>query len=68
MGAHYIHGKVERKIKHIKESFEKHLQNNRLSIIQWETLGDQMTININNFPIVLGNVAKDLDNLRLVNS
>ena len=49
VGAHYMHGKVERKIKHVKESFAKHLYNDRLSIIQWETLGDQVANSINNF-------------------
>ena len=32
--AHYMHGKVERKIRHVKETFSKHLQNQRLSLIQ----------------------------------
>ena len=66
VGAHYMHGKVERKIKHVKESFSKHLQNNRLSIMQWETLGDQIANSINNLPISLGNVTRDLENLDLL--
>ena len=63
VGAKYMHGKVERKIKHVKESFSKHLYNNRLSIMQWETLGDQIANSINNLPIALGNVTKDLENI-----
>ena len=61
-----MHGKVERKIKHVKESFAKHLSNNRLSIIQWETLGDQVANSINNLPIALGKVIKDLENIDLI--
>ena len=55
VGAHYMHGKVERKIKLVKESFSKELHKNRLSIIQWETLGDRIANTINNLPISLGN-------------
>ena len=66
VGAHYMHGKVERKIKHVKESFAKHLYNDRLSIIQWETLGDQVANSINNLPIALGKVIKDLENIDLI--
>ena len=66
VGAHYMHGKVERKIKHVKESFAKHLHNNRLSIIQWETLGDQIANSINNLPIALGNTTNDLEKRDLI--
>ena len=44
----------------------KHLQNNRVSIIQWEKLGDQVANNIYNFPIVIGDDTKDLENLDLL--
>ena len=50
VGAHYMHGKVERKIRHIRDSFSKTLQNEKLSNIQWETLGDQVANAINNQP------------------
>ena len=66
VGAHYMHGKVERKIRHVKESFSKTMHNERLSIIQWETLGDQIANSINNLPIALGNVVQDLENLDLL--
>ena len=29
VGAHYMHGKVERKIRHVKDSFAKQLYNHR---------------------------------------
>ena len=66
VGAHYMHGKVERKIKDIKLTFEKHLQNHRLSLLQWETLGAQVANSLNNLPIGIGNVARDLENLDLI--
>ena len=66
VGAHHVHGKVERKIKEIKRSFEKELCNHRLSVIQWETLGQQVVNSINNLPIALGNKAECLENLDLI--
>ena len=65
-GAHYIHGKVERKIKHVQASFSKSIQNNRLSVIQWETLGDQIANIINNLPISIGNIVADLESLDIL--
>ena len=66
VGAHYMHGKVERKIRHVQESFAKCIYNNRLSIIQWETLGVQIANSINNLPIALGNIVQNLENLDLL--
>ena len=66
VGAHYMHGKVERKIKDVKITFSRHLQNHRLSIIQWETLGCQVANTLNNLPIAIGNVARDLEHLDLI--
>ena len=66
VGAHNFHGKVERKIKEIKRSFEKEFSNQRLSIIQWETLAQQVVNSINNLPIGLGNKVESLENIDLV--
>ena len=66
VGAHYMHGKVERKIRSVKESFEKHLQNERLSVIEWETLGDTVANSLNNLPIAVSNETKDLENIDLL--
>ena len=66
VGSHYMHGKVERKIRHIKESFSKHLHNDRLSIVQWETLSDQIANSINNLPIAIGNLNNELEHLDLI--
>ena len=65
-GAHYMHGKVERKIRSIKESFSKHLQREKLSIIEWETLGDTVANSINNLPIGLRSETRDLENVDLL--
>ena len=66
VGAHYMHGRVERKIRHIRESFSKSLNNDRLSMIQWETLGDQVANTINNLPIALGNTPPDIESIDLL--
>ena len=66
VGSHYMHGKVERKIREVKKSIEKHLQNERLSIVQWETLGQQIANSINNLPIGIANKVEHLENLDLL--
>ncbi len=66
VGAHYMHGKVERKIQQIKSSFEKTLDKRRLSILQWETLGQQVSNSINNLPIGLGNKVASLESLDIL--
>ena len=66
VGSHYYHGKVERKIREIRKCVEKELGNKRLSIIQWETLGQQISNSINNLPIGLGNNGDTLENLDLL--
>ena len=42
VGGHNMHGKVERKIQHVKTAMSKQLENQRLSVMQWETSGDQI--------------------------
>ena len=65
VGAHYVHGRVERKIQDIKKSFS-HIGHNRLSVVQWETLGQQVANGINNMPIALGNKVESLENLDIL--
>ena len=62
VGAHNVHGKVERKIQEIKRSMKKIVKKTRLSVIQWETLGQQISNTINNLPIGLGNRSDMLEN------
>ena len=66
VGSHYYHGKVERKIQEVRKSIEKELGKKRLSLIQWETLGQQISNSINNLPIGLGNKCEALENLDLL--
>ena len=66
VGSHYVHGKVERKIREVRKSVDKHLQNQRLSLVQWETLGQQIANSINNLPIGIGNKTQCLENLDLL--
>ena len=49
IGAHYVHGKVERKIQEIKKSLMKNIRNNRLSVLQWESLSQQIANSINKY-------------------
>ena len=66
VNAHYVHGKVERKIQEIRKSLRKTVNKNRLSILQWETLGYQISNSINNMPIGLGNKSEMLENLDIL--
>ena len=68
VGSHYFHGKVERKIREIRKCLDKELGNSRfkLSILQWETLGQQIANTINNLPIGIGSKTKSLENLDLL--
>ena len=66
VGAHYVHGKVERKIQQIKGSIERTMKNDRISILQWETLMQQISNSINNLPIGLGNKTELLENLDIL--
>ena len=65
-GAHYMHGKAERKIKHVQDSFLKVMNNSKLSILQWETLGDQVANSVNNQPIAIGNIVEEVENLDIL--
>ena len=66
VGAHYVHGKVERKIQDIKKCLRKSVSGSRLSVLQWETLGQQVANSINNVPIGLGNKTDMLENLDIL--
>ena len=66
VGAHYYHGKVERKIQEVKKSLAKNVSNRRLSILQWETICQQISNSINNLPIGLGNKSEMLENLDIL--
>ena len=61
VGGHNYNGRVERKIQMIKGSIEKSVQNERLSVIQWETLCASIANSINDLPIAKGNQVADLE-------
>ena len=66
VSGHFMHGRVERKIKQIKMSIEKLLCNQRLSLLQWETMAAQISNSINNLPIGLGSKVADLEQADLL--
>lgn len=66
VGGHFMHGKVERKIKQVKESILKSNSNERLSILQWETLGTEIANCINDIPLAIGDVTADFENADLI--
>ena len=66
VGVHYVHGKVERKIQEIKRSIMKNVNKIRLSMLQWETLTQQICNSINNMPIGLGNKTEFLGSLDIL--
>ena len=66
VGGHNVTGKVERKIKEVKESIFKSYQNRRLSILQWETVGAETANAINDLPLAMGNVVSDLECMDLI--
>ena len=63
---HNMNGKVERKIKEINLSISKTLNNQRLSILQWETLAASIANQINNLPLAIGDVIGDFETLDLI--
>ena len=58
VGAHYVHGKVERKIQQVKKSLDKSFDKSRLSILQWETMAQQVSNSINSITSPLVWVTK----------
>ena len=67
VGGHNYHGKVERKIKTVKETLciDK-VQKQRLSVLEWETTCSSIANSINNLPIAIGNEVEELENLDLI--
>ena len=66
VGGHNMHGKVERRIRQVRESLSKALSNQRLGILQWETLSATIANSINNLPLTLGSKKADLDSMDLI--
>jgi hypothetical protein len=66
VGGHNMHGRVERRIRHIKESLEKSISNERLGVLQWETIASVTANCINDLPLANRGAKGDLDNLDLI--
>ena len=66
VGGHNMHGKVERKIRTVRESIDKKLQGHRLSLLQWESLGDQIANEINNMPLGTVRNTSSLEDLDIL--
>ena len=66
VGGHNYNGKVECRIKHVKESLEKTISNQRLSVLQWETISAEVSSAINYLPLALGNIVSDFENMDLI--
>ena len=66
VGGHNMHGKVERKVRDVRSSIQKSLQHERLSILQWETLGAEIANAINDMPIGYTNYSNDLESLDIL--
>ena len=66
VGAHYQHGKVERKIRQVRESLERTFQGQKLSTIGWETLCAEITNCINDLPVGHMSATADIGNLDLL--
>ena len=58
--------KVERRIRQIKEYFEKTIKNERPSALQWETLSSVVANTINDLPIRIANIISDYENMDLI--
>ena len=66
VGAHNIHGRVERKIKEIKKSISISFENHRLSLLQWETVAAEIANCINDMPLALGSAVSDFEAIDLI--
>ena len=60
---HYVHGMMERKIRDVKSSTNKALQNWHLSIYVWEKLSQQISNSFDSLPNGFGSNVRSLDDL-----
>ena len=66
VGGHNMHGKVERKIQHVKQVMDRELHKERLSVLQWETIGDQIANCVNDTPLAVRYVPSDVEQMDLL--
>ena len=63
---HNYNGKVERRIREIKQSLTKSYNDQKLSVLQWETVASEIANCINDLPISLGNYVSDFESMDLI--
>ena len=61
-----MNGRVERKIREIKGSITKRLENERISLLQWETLVSEIANTINDLQLATGNITSQFENMNLL--
>ena len=66
VGGHNMNGRGERKIREIKGSIIKSLENERISLLQWETLASEIANTINDLPLALGNITSQFESMDLL--
>ena len=68
VGGRNMNGRVEKKKKkrEIKGTFTKSLENERISLLQWETLASEIANTINDLPLALGNITSQFENMDLL--
>ena len=59
-------GKVERRIREIKQSLTKSYNDQKLSVLQWETVASEIANCLNDLPILLGNYVSDFESMDLI--
>ena len=58
--------KKRKKKREIKGTFTKSLENERISLLQWETLASEIANTINDLPLALGNITSQFENMDLL--
>ena len=66
VGGHNMNGRVKRKIREIKGSFIKSLENERISLLQWVSLASKIANTINDLPLAFGNITSQFENMDLL--
>ena len=61
-----MNDRVERKIREIKDWITKSLENERIPLLQWETLVSEIANTINDLPLALGNITSQFENMDLL--
>ena len=61
-----MNDRVERKIREIKDWITKSLENERIPLLQWETLVSEIANTINDLPLALGNITSQFENIDLL--